>query len=231
MIRCKPQRRPPCSAVLQHPTFWSNAKQLHFFQACAFWSVARLRSACSQDVSDRIEKDEPHTLAMYRLETDRRRVFDGDWHDSICTALREGGFQISTVCEHSLISLQIYAVIALTALSQCAISCAQCATRSITTGSLIQKFSRASAPFPTNSFGAYGHSLHLRFHVILSAVTSLVASQIFCCTHITLLSVYGRRPHYNNITLASSSSHQTCCRGEYQSRCSNALRRGEDKKN
>ncbi|XP_034247460.1 serine/threonine-protein kinase/endoribonuclease IRE1 [Thrips palmi] len=64
MLSWEPLERPPAEAVLSHPLFWSRAKIMSFFQ----------------DVSDRVEKDEPATsTALQALEADGARVVRGDW--------------------------------------------------------------------------------------------------------------------------------------------------------
>lgn len=64
MLSWEPLERPPAEAILCHPLFWSKAKIMSFFQ----------------DVSDRVEKDEPATsAALQALEADGARVVRGDW--------------------------------------------------------------------------------------------------------------------------------------------------------
>ncbi|KAB0793431.1 hypothetical protein PPYR_13051 [Photinus pyralis] len=71
LISVKTQDRPPCTAILVHPIFWSNSKILAFFQ----------------DVSDRIEKAEPDDHVLMTLERDAAFVVRGDWRRYISTEI------------------------------------------------------------------------------------------------------------------------------------------------
>ncbi|XP_012256735.2 serine/threonine-protein kinase/endoribonuclease IRE1 [Athalia rosae] len=63
MIADSPAERPPAIAVYEHPIFWSAAQILGFFQ----------------DVSDRVEKDDPDSPALRALESGASRVVQEDW--------------------------------------------------------------------------------------------------------------------------------------------------------
>ena len=60
--------------MLCHCLFWSKARQLAFFQ----------------DVSDRIEKESPHSSVVQGLERGGVSVVKGDWRDNIGEELRQG---------------------------------------------------------------------------------------------------------------------------------------------
>ncbi|XP_015520215.1 serine/threonine-protein kinase/endoribonuclease IRE1 [Neodiprion pinetum] len=63
MIAGTPADRPPATAIHQHPIFWSAAQILGFFQ----------------DVSDRVEKDDPDSPALLALESGASAVVQEDW--------------------------------------------------------------------------------------------------------------------------------------------------------
>lgn len=63
MIDSNPTSRPPALAVENFPFFWNSARVLNFFQ----------------DVSDRVEKDEPDSPALMSLETGGSKVVQSDW--------------------------------------------------------------------------------------------------------------------------------------------------------
>lgn len=67
MIADDPTKRPPASAVHDYPIFWESVEILEFLQ----------------DVSDRVEKDLPHSPALMALETGSDRVVHGDWRAHI----------------------------------------------------------------------------------------------------------------------------------------------------
>jgi len=70
MISSNAECRPPLSAVLSHPIFWSNERILTFFQ----------------DVSDRIEKESESTFSVLkRYEVGAKETVLGDWRDHICS--------------------------------------------------------------------------------------------------------------------------------------------------
>ena len=56
---------------------------------CLFWSKAR-QLAFFQDVSDRIEKEPPHSSVVQALERGGVSVVKGDWRDNIGEELRQG---------------------------------------------------------------------------------------------------------------------------------------------
>ncbi|PKU39529.1 serine threonine-protein kinase endoribonuclease ire2 [Limosa lapponica baueri] len=72
MIDPEPQRRPPASVVLVHPFFWSQEKQLQFFQ----------------DVSDRIEKEPAEGPIVSALEAGGRSVVRTNWRMHISLPLQ-----------------------------------------------------------------------------------------------------------------------------------------------
>lgn len=63
MIASVPADRPPASAIHEHPIFWNAAQILGFFQ----------------DVSDRVEKDDPGSPALRALESGAIKVVQEDW--------------------------------------------------------------------------------------------------------------------------------------------------------
>ncbi|XP_018576768.1 serine/threonine-protein kinase/endoribonuclease IRE1, partial [Anoplophora glabripennis] len=77
LISSKPEERPSCNAVLEHPIFWSYTKILSFFQ----------------DVSDRIEKAGADDFVLQALENDGKRIVKLDWrvhiHEEVATDLRK----------------------------------------------------------------------------------------------------------------------------------------------
>ncbi|NXJ94681.1 ERN1 endoribonuclease, partial [Corythaixoides concolor] len=72
MISPEPQRRPSAPMVLVHPFFWSQEKQLQFFQ----------------DVSDRIEKEPAEGPIVSALETGGRSVVRTNWRLHISLPLQ-----------------------------------------------------------------------------------------------------------------------------------------------
>lgn len=72
-----PEERPPCSAVLAHPMFWSSTKILSFFQ----------------DVSDRVELVDNNDPILINLERDNVDVVKKDWrlhiHEDVVKDLRK----------------------------------------------------------------------------------------------------------------------------------------------
>ncbi|XP_015588609.1 serine/threonine-protein kinase/endoribonuclease IRE1 [Cephus cinctus] len=67
MIAENPGDRPPATAVHKYPIFWNAAQVLGFFQ----------------DISDRVEKDDPSSPALLSLEKRSRRVVQNDWRSHI----------------------------------------------------------------------------------------------------------------------------------------------------
>ncbi|XP_012271622.1 serine/threonine-protein kinase/endoribonuclease IRE1 isoform X2 [Orussus abietinus] len=63
MISANPSDRPPATAICSYPMFWDAGQVLNFFQ----------------EVSDRVEKDEPDSAALIALESGGRKVVQGDW--------------------------------------------------------------------------------------------------------------------------------------------------------
>merc|ERR1719186_2012509 len=63
MLAAEPADRPPCSALLKHPVFWSKDKILTFLQ----------------DVSDRVEKEEGDSALLAVVERGGKVVTRGDW--------------------------------------------------------------------------------------------------------------------------------------------------------
>ncbi|NWS75039.1 ERN1 endoribonuclease, partial [Crotophaga sulcirostris] len=72
MISPEPQHRPLAPMVLMHPFFWSQEKQLQFFQ----------------DVSDRIEKEPSEGLIISALEAGARAVVRTNWRMHISLPLQ-----------------------------------------------------------------------------------------------------------------------------------------------
>ncbi|XP_028413121.1 serine/threonine-protein kinase/endoribonuclease IRE1-like [Dendronephthya gigantea] len=73
MIEGDATKRPTVHNVLKHPFFWSRAKQLAFLQ----------------DVSDRIEKEDPNESSLLQeLEKESIRVVRGDWNVHLGIELR-----------------------------------------------------------------------------------------------------------------------------------------------
>ncbi|KFU93337.1 Serine/threonine-protein kinase/endoribonuclease IRE1, partial [Chaetura pelagica] len=72
MISPEPQHRPSASMVLMHPFFWSQEKQLQFFQ----------------DVSDRIEKEPAEGPVISALEAGARSVVRTNWRMHISLPLQ-----------------------------------------------------------------------------------------------------------------------------------------------
>ncbi|NXV79112.1 ERN1 endoribonuclease, partial [Atlantisia rogersi] len=72
MISPEPQSRPSAPVVLMHPFFWSQEKQLQFFQ----------------DVSDRIEKEPAEGPIVSALETGGRSVVRTNWRMHISLPLQ-----------------------------------------------------------------------------------------------------------------------------------------------
>ncbi|XP_010288316.1 PREDICTED: serine/threonine-protein kinase/endoribonuclease IRE1-like [Phaethon lepturus] len=77
MISPEPQRRPSAPMVLVHPFFWSQEKQLQFFQ----------------DVSDRIEKEPAEGPIVSALETGGRSVVRTNWRMHISLPLQTADVQ------------------------------------------------------------------------------------------------------------------------------------------
>ncbi|KAK3867629.1 hypothetical protein Pcinc_026925 [Petrolisthes cinctipes] len=77
MVSTKPSERPPTSAILKHPFFWSQEKVLGFFQ----------------DVSDRVERESTESMVVMTLERGGVDVVRGDWrqhmHPTIAEDLRK----------------------------------------------------------------------------------------------------------------------------------------------
>jgi len=63
MIGSEPSLRPPASAVLKHPMFWSKDKVLTFLQ----------------DVSDRVDKEDADSALLAALERNRMDIVKGNW--------------------------------------------------------------------------------------------------------------------------------------------------------
>ncbi|NWX91221.1 ERN1 endoribonuclease, partial [Nothoprocta pentlandii] len=74
MISSEPQARPSAPVVLLHPFFWSQEKQLQFFQ----------------DVSDRVEKEPPEGPLVSALEAGARAVVRLNWRLHISLPLQTG---------------------------------------------------------------------------------------------------------------------------------------------
>ncbi|KAI1233600.1 Serine/threonine-protein kinase/endoribonuclease IRE2, partial [Lamprotornis superbus] len=72
MISSEPQRRPSACVVLVHPFFWSQEKQLQFFQ----------------DVSDRVEKEPAEGPIVSALESGGRAVVRTNWRMHISLPLQ-----------------------------------------------------------------------------------------------------------------------------------------------
>ncbi|XP_064582060.1 serine/threonine-protein kinase/endoribonuclease IRE2 isoform X2 [Zonotrichia leucophrys gambelii] len=72
MISAEPQRRPSAPVVLVHPFFWSQEKQLQFFQ----------------DVSDRVEKEPAEGPIVSALESGGRAVVRTNWRMHISLPLQ-----------------------------------------------------------------------------------------------------------------------------------------------
>ncbi|KAM4698524.1 serine/threonine-protein kinase/endoribonuclease IRE2 [Rhinophrynus dorsalis] len=72
MISCDPLLRPSAQRVLRHPFFWTQEKQLQFFQ----------------DVSDRIEKEPLESPLIVSLETGARSVVRVNWRLHISVPLQ-----------------------------------------------------------------------------------------------------------------------------------------------
>uniref|UniRef100_A0A8D2PJN6 Serine/threonine-protein kinase/endoribonuclease IRE1 n=1 Tax=Zosterops lateralis melanops TaxID=1220523 RepID=A0A8D2PJN6_ZOSLA len=72
MISSEPQRRPSAPVVLVHPFFWSQEKQLQFFQ----------------DVSDRVEKEPAEGPIVSALESGARAVVRTNWRMHISLPLQ-----------------------------------------------------------------------------------------------------------------------------------------------
>ncbi|XP_033117781.1 serine/threonine-protein kinase/endoribonuclease ire-1-like [Anneissia japonica] len=72
MVYPECSKRPQANAILQHPFFWSEDKQLRFFQ----------------DVSDRIEKESVDCPLLVCLESNTSVVLKGDWRQNITVELQ-----------------------------------------------------------------------------------------------------------------------------------------------
>lgn len=88
MIANSPTDRPPAIAIFQHPIFWNAAQILGFFQVTISKSFEFFKnspfklinlSLLQQDVSDRVEKDDPVSPALRALESGAPRVVQDDW--------------------------------------------------------------------------------------------------------------------------------------------------------
>jgi len=73
MISSNPVHRPSIRAVLGHPFFWEEGKQLRFFQ----------------DLSDRVEKELPHSEIVQRLEKGGIDVVKGEWRRHLTKELQD----------------------------------------------------------------------------------------------------------------------------------------------
>ncbi|XP_074099180.1 serine/threonine-protein kinase/endoribonuclease Ire1 isoform X1 [Cotesia typhae] len=67
MIDSDPTSRPPAFAIQNYPFFWNSSRILNFFQ----------------DISDRVEKDDPGSFALMVLESGGERVVEKDWRACI----------------------------------------------------------------------------------------------------------------------------------------------------
>ena len=72
MVTAEPNDRPPASAVLKHPAFWSKDKVLTFLQDC----------------SDRVDKEEEDSYVLGMIEKDGAAVTRGDWLMALDVAVR-----------------------------------------------------------------------------------------------------------------------------------------------
>ena len=72
MIAVEPNDRPPASAVLKHPAFWSKDKILTFLQDC----------------SDRVDKEDDDSYVLGMIEKDGAAVTRGDWQMALDEAVR-----------------------------------------------------------------------------------------------------------------------------------------------
>jgi len=73
MLAAEPTDRPPCSALLRHPVFWTREKILAFLQ----------------EVSDRVDKEEEGSVVLSAVERNGKQVTQGDWHLLLEPAVRE----------------------------------------------------------------------------------------------------------------------------------------------
>lgn len=74
MISLNPQNRPLTNELLAHPVFWSKAKTLQFLQ----------------DVSDRLETEDPTDTLITELEKNANQVLKNNWKTHICQYLSAG---------------------------------------------------------------------------------------------------------------------------------------------
>ncbi|XP_068244652.1 serine/threonine-protein kinase/endoribonuclease IRE1 isoform X2 [Palaemon carinicauda] len=73
MLSSKPSERPPISAILGHPFYWTREKELGFFQ----------------DVSDRVEKEGVDSFVIMCLERGGLDVVKGDWRQHMHPVIAE----------------------------------------------------------------------------------------------------------------------------------------------
>lgn len=85
-IRFQPEERPCVAAVLKHPFFWGQERQLAFFQ----------------DVSDRIEKEEENSPVVQNLEKNGLFVVKFDWRRNITQELQNDLRKFRTYKGHSV---------------------------------------------------------------------------------------------------------------------------------
>lgn len=73
MLSSKPTDRPPISAILNHPFYWTHERELGFFQ----------------DVSDRVEKEGYDSYVVMCLERGGFEVVKGDWRHQMHPIISE----------------------------------------------------------------------------------------------------------------------------------------------
>lgn len=73
MITAEPSLRPPASAVLKHPLFWSKDKTLTFLQ----------------DVSDRVDKEDTDSAILASIERRRAEIVNGNWLQNLDEHVQE----------------------------------------------------------------------------------------------------------------------------------------------
>ncbi|CAD5211342.1 unnamed protein product [Bursaphelenchus okinawaensis] len=73
MVEMEPKQRPTSHAVLCHPIFWSNERQLRFFS----------------DVSDRIEKEDETSEIVRCLEMNSYRVVSSNWNAKLSFSVQQ----------------------------------------------------------------------------------------------------------------------------------------------
>jgi hypothetical protein len=81
MISINPQNRPLTNELLAHPVFWPKAKTLQFLQ----------------DVSDRLETEDPNDPLLSELEKNANQVLKNNWKTHICQYLAAG--KLNPVCD------------------------------------------------------------------------------------------------------------------------------------